>query len=78
LKPGLSYALSGGEDYELLFTVPPRCLAKLGSLKLTATEIGVITDRGSVSVIGEDGKRVRWGRKGYEHFAGTAGPRGRR
>lgn len=69
-EPWFSYALSGGEDYELLFTVPSRRLAKLRSLRLPVTEIGIVTNKRSVSIVGEDGKKVRCERKGYDHFGG--------
>jgi thiamine-monophosphate kinase len=77
-EPFLTYALSGGEDYELLFTVPPNRLRKFGSLRLAATEIGMITEGRSVTVIGEDGKKIPGERKGFDHFAVTAAKRCRR
>src|SRR5437867_9330939 len=45
----IAYALSGGEDYELLFTVPPVKVARVDSLirrrLLRAAPIGLITPR---------------------------------
>lgn len=77
-RPWPSQALSGGEDYELLFTVPPRRLAKLASLKLALTEIGVITRRPSILIADAKGKQSPCIPQGYDHFAGTAAKRGRR
>lgn len=63
----LHYSLSGGEDYELLFTVPPSKLKKYKSLRIPAREIGVIT-RGEIDIIHESGKRRRLEPSGYDHF----------
>ena len=48
MKPALTYALSGGEDYELLFTLPASRAKKLRSLRIEATEIGRITRGGTM------------------------------
>lgn len=62
---GLSLALSGGEDYELLFTQaapePPAGVA--------ATAIGRIVAEG-VTVLDAQGKPLEIERRGYRHFAG--------
>ncbi len=63
----LHYALSGGEDYELLFTVSPSKLKKFRSLRISAREIGVIT-RGEIDIISDDGERKRLEPSGYNHF----------
>ncbi len=65
--------LSGGEDYELLFTVNPskvqdvkRIADKSGSL---FTEIGEITDyKEGVVFVDENGKSVNVETKGFDHF----------
>lgn len=67
-KTSLEYALSGGEDYELLFTVPPAHIKKLPSLKIPVTEIGVIVRERSLSLIDGAGKRTSLKPRGYEHF----------
>lgn len=65
------YALQGGEDYELLFTVPQSRVAKLLALKLPVTEIGMIT-RGRTMWLLSNGGRNRLLPRGYDHFrAGT-------
>lgn len=65
-------ALTGGDDYELVFTAPaasrPR-LSKLASaLGLPLTRIGRIDGRPGVRVHGDDGSLLDIGRAGYGHF----------
>jgi thiamine-monophosphate kinase len=64
-------ALTGGDDYELLFTVRPAHRGRLrGALKemgdLPITRIGVVTKQGDVLVRDERGTREV--PEGYEHF----------
>lgn len=70
----LQYALSGGDDYELLFTLPAdRAPAVLSMLQLQqrVTQIGVITGAGDTAVqCLRDGQPFRIKRAGYDHFAG--------
>ena len=72
---GLQYALAGGDDYELLFTLPPdRAADVLGSLQLQqrVTQIGVMTAAPSDDVTVRclrDGQPFRIKRAGYDHFA---------
>lgn len=73
-EEALSLALSGGEDYELLFTVPPEkipnvfpLLEKLGT---PVSVVGTITAEHSRKVIGSDGREIFLNRKGYDHFSG--------
>jgi thiamine-monophosphate kinase len=67
-RPLLWYALSGGEDYELLFTVPPARVKKLRSLKLPVTEIGSITAGKTVSLVDHRGRKRPLPPSGYDHF----------
>lgn len=65
--------LSGGEDYELLFTVPEDKLEKLDNLKteLTSpvTEIGIITDKNNgTTFLDDSGTPVRIKTVGFKHF----------
>jgi thiamine-monophosphate kinase len=64
----LQYALSGGEDYELLFTVPPSRMKRFASLKIPATEIGMITGGRKIIIIDDDGKKRPLKPTGYDHF----------
>lgn len=56
----LELALSGGEDYELLFTAPP-------GKRVDAAYIGDITESGRV-IVDSDGKEKPFTAKGYQHF----------
>ncbi len=66
--PVLDYAMSGGEDYELLLTVPPKRTKMLRSLRIKATEVGVITAGGGMVLIDERGLRRPLYAAGYDHF----------
>ena len=57
----IGLALSGGEDYELLFTASPK-------QKLAAVCIGEIT-RSGIIIVGADGRRIKAPEKGYQHFS---------
>jgi thiamine-monophosphate kinase len=65
----LHYALSGGEDYELLFTVSPSKLKRFLSLKIASTQIGAII-AGSQMFLSDNGKRAVLKPKGFNHFIG--------
>lgn len=69
----VEYALSGGEDYELLFTVPQARVAKLHALGLAITEIGSIVHGSAVSLLDAAGRKSMLPPKGYDHF-GTGRP----
>lgn len=65
-------ALSGGDDYELLFTAPPEkelLVRDLSSeLELSLTKIGEITEGEEVEVRDGQGRVVPVERKGFRHF----------
>ncbi|HVF18298.1 MAG TPA: thiamine-phosphate kinase [Steroidobacteraceae bacterium] len=63
----LDYALAGGDDYELLFTIPRESLPRLSSLDVTCTAIGEITASAGV-VCRRAGVPVAIKRRGYDHF----------
>jgi thiamine-monophosphate kinase len=67
-KPIVHFALSGGEDYELLFTVPPSKVKKLRSLTLPITEIGLITSGKTVFLVDHKGRKKPLPPSGYDHF----------
>lgn len=76
----LSLALTGGEDYELLFTVSPRKRAAFervrAQLGCPVTEIGEITAAREILV---DGAPAAVAGGGFDHFRGAADlPRNRR
>jgi thiamine-monophosphate kinase len=60
----LTFALSGGEDYELLFTAAPS--AEAGAL---GTKIGEIGEGSGVRAVDESGKFIAIQRAGYDHFS---------
>jgi thiamine-monophosphate kinase len=66
------WALHGGEDYQLLFTVPeerfPEVSAALGPLGIVATIVGRVTRGRGLSLIGADGKARPLRTAGFSHF----------
>lgn len=62
-KPGL--VLSGGEDYELLFTARPAVEQKLAGKFF---KIGVMTKGKGLKIFDRRGKEMRLKKKGYDHF----------
>lgn len=67
-QPPLEYALSGGEDYELLFTIPPDRIKKLNTMPIAVTEIGIITHDRSMRLIDEREQGRLLTATGYDHF----------
>lgn len=69
-------ALSGGEDYELLMTVPSQYTSTLldigAQCDVNLTQIGTITscddEKGGVFLISEDGERKQIDYGGFDHF----------
>jgi thiamine-monophosphate kinase len=69
----IDLALAGGEDYELLFTVPQDRLKRLNrlsrQLSLPVTMIGkIIGEKDKISLIRDDGKAYPLTREGFRHF----------
>lgn len=74
-SPGLyDYALSGGEDYELLFCSSPAVEQRISEisveLKLKISKIGRITAQPGVRVFDHAGNEVDVYSKGFVHFSG--------
>jgi len=69
----IDFALSGGDDYELCFTVPAdragEVSANMARLGGGATRIGRIVEGGGVRVLGLDGGELVPSRTGWNHFA---------
>ena len=61
-------ALHGGEDYELLFTVPQGKRVPARIAGMTLTEIGAITRTQKILLQDENGVTRRLPAKGWEHF----------
>lgn len=68
-KSPLRYALSGGEDYELLFTAPSAKVRKLLPLNIPATEIGEITRARGLSIVDDKNRKRKLKPTGYNHFS---------
>jgi len=67
----LELALSGGEDYELLFTTSPRLMAQVAErLSIPVAVIGEIVEGepGKVTLLDSEGREMAWGRGGWDHF----------
>ena len=67
----LSLALTGGEDYELLFTGREEAVSEVGqAVDVPVTVIGEIVEASrGVSVLGADGMTIDAERGGWDHFA---------
>lgn len=70
-------ALTGGDDYELLFSVPKTAVFEVATLAknlgLLLSNIGTLKDRaddniGVVRLLGDDGKALHINKTGYRHF----------
>ncbi len=71
--PGLtSGLLSGGDDYELLFTIDPDDHARVSDLGkkcgVAIAEIGQIVNTEGVQVVDAGGQTIKLERSGYSHF----------
>lgn len=73
---GWDYALGGGDDYELCFTVPPLERETLdvlaGEMRFPLTLIGEITAERALAVCDAAGRIYRPQRRGYDHFSTDA------
>lgn len=71
-KKAIILALSGGEDYELLFTAPTGFSKKIaalgGRLNLPMTNIGKMVRGKGVKVLDSSGRIVWVSKPGFEHF----------
>ena len=68
----LSLALSGGEDYELLFTAPSRREKVLKRIAkqccVPLAKVGMIRPRGGMKILNSQGRPIRVQYKGFRHF----------
>jgi thiamine-monophosphate kinase len=72
-QEGTRYALSGGEDYELLFCARPRVRAQIGNLakivKVPIARIGTcVPAKKGIIVIDGAGREIASRTKGHDHF----------
>jgi thiamine-monophosphate kinase len=71
-KAGFEIALTGGEDYELIFTVDGGRVTEFEKQKTVhkVTRIGTIQKNPEDRIVlGTDGRRLEFSRKGYDHFS---------
>src|SRR4030095_6934702 len=69
----LTYALHGGEDFELCFTVPPGSLRDIQAafqqqFRCPLTQVGVIQAGSDVVLGAPDGTAAALPARGYDHF----------
>ncbi|OGO91339.1 MAG: thiamine-phosphate kinase [Coxiella sp. RIFCSPHIGHO2_12_FULL_44_14] len=71
LKEAWQYALCSGDDYELIFTIPPDQEQRLLLLprEVTLTYIGEIKTGSGVEILDEQGHVFPVQQRGYEHFS---------
>jgi thiamine-monophosphate kinase len=71
----INLALSGGEDYELLFTAPDEIMNKIGTeIPCPVTVIGEIVAKPKrVKIIDEHGSEIKLEKEGWEHFSKEKG-----
>jgi thiamine-monophosphate kinase len=73
IKGSLEFALSGGDDYELLFTAPPsarNALQAISSMACTSiTRIGQVTQELGLRVLGEAGQPIGTSFSSFDHFS---------
>jgi thiamine-monophosphate kinase len=76
-KRAVELTLTGGEDYELLFTANARTMKKVKTeIRCPITVIGEITAEniGKVNLIDNQGKPVKIGKTGWDHFPAMKTP----
>jgi len=68
----LTTCLAGGDDYELVFTIPPHAAAQVETAGLVAgvpvTKIGRLVPGAGVRALGPDGSAIPLERAGWSHF----------
>lgn len=67
-----SYALAGGEDYELAFTCPPSAREKIKDIMkkcgISFTRVGIVTEISDVNVLQANGAQYNLQLSGFNHF----------
>lgn len=71
-KVDLQSALHGGEDYELLFTTPPRQRVPRQIAGVRITRVGHITREKRLILLNEQGVGVKLRPQGWEHFTSAS------
>ena len=72
-EEALALALTGGDDYELILTVPPSREEEIQTLALSVDTpvvcIGKITDAEGITCFDEQGEKRIFQKSGYQHFS---------
>lgn len=68
----LRWQATGGDDYELAFTLPPDRIDALGDLDVEVTRVGRVVDGEGVRLRDGSGGIVVFDQAGWEHFAGVS------
>jgi len=67
-----SHLITGGDDYELVFTIAPEDRERVGEHSavhgIPLTEVGQIVAGDGVKVLGADGRPIKLVQRGYRHF----------
>ncbi len=65
-------ALCGGEDYELLFTVPAENIDMVSeiasSVETDVAEIGIVTPEQAIHILDSNGEEIKLKQRGFVHF----------
>ncbi len=69
-EQGLQFALHGGDEYELLFTAPPRCRIPKQIARVPVTQVGEIVRGKRMKLVLSDGRSKPLLARGWEHFRG--------
>lgn len=64
----MQWALSGGDDYQLLFSLPERFAAELAEQFPQARCIGRLVEGAGVQLLDEQGQQLSMQQLGYQHF----------
>lgn len=71
-KDPLKLAITGGEDYELLFTSPPSCRDKIKELATSTdtpiSEIGSVISEKEINLFNKGGTTLNYGKSGFVHI----------
>jgi thiamine-monophosphate kinase len=70
-EQSLACALGGGDDYRLVFTLPPAALSALQASWPGVTVIGQVLCGAGVQVVDAAGQTITAPRAGYQHFGGS-------
>ncbi len=65
----IDLALTGGEDYELLFTSADQNLSDMAGVGSELTKIGTVQQRPGLRIINADGSLYQCSRGGFDHFS---------